>query len=267
MKVIFSIFDSYLDNKGIIRINLDCQLPENSISNSFSRIPSGSTDLKCLLPCNIEKKQKVLAESVSEEKELAIIENSKRGQSFHASFLKLKKHLEMDMNLRKTQIDSLLKKCKSKFFKSIHLMFKKCFLFKIKKLPQKFITNIKINRNKTIMSHSLLQIYQAHGLLKDIDILVNDDFVNKEKQIYLKEFLNLSLTRAFETYTQSEQFLKDYESIKNKDGTKIAILFDFVSKFFIRYFTLSKGNKETNRRKSKKIIKRKSVQISNDNLN
>lgn len=202
--------------------------------------------MKSLPPCNVENKQTVLADCVPEDKKRPKFDKSFGRQTFHSGFLKLKKHLEMKMNIRKTQIDSLLKKCKSKFFKSTHVILKKCFLLEIKKLPQNFITNIKIDLNKNCMSKSLLEIYQAHGSLKDIDVLLPEDIVIKEKQIYLKEFLNLSLTRAFETYTQSEQFLKDYESIKNKDGTKIAILFDFVSKFFIRYFTLSKGNKETN---------------------
>jgi hypothetical protein len=169
-----------------------------------------------------------------------------RGHGFHANFLKLKMHLKMKMNVRKTQIDSLLKKCKSKFFKSIHQVLKKCFLCKIKKLPQNFITNIKIDCNKNFMSKSIVQIYQAHGAFKNIDLVFQQGTVKKDKKILLEEFLNLTFNQAFECYTKSEQYLRNYESIKEKDGDKIAILFDFVSKIFTRYFTLSKGNKQKN---------------------
>jgi hypothetical protein len=167
---------------------------------------------------------------------------STRGHGLHANFLKLKMHLKMKMNVRKTHIDSLLKKCKSKFFKSIHQVMKKCFLCKIKKLPQSFITNIKIDSNKIFMSKSIVQIYQTHGGLKNI-YPFQQDTVKKEKKILLEEFLNLTFNQAFECYTKSEQYLRDYDSIKEKEGDKIAILFDFVSKIFTRYFTLSKGNK------------------------
>jgi hypothetical protein len=232
------------------------------LSKSFTGLPSGSNKIKNLPPCDEEKKQTTSAELASKNKEMPIIESFARGQSFHASFLKLKKHLEMEMNVRKTQIDSLLKKCKSKFFKSIHVVLKKCFLFKLNKLPQNFITNIKIERNKKFMSDSLLQIYQAHGFLRDIDLLLPEDIVKKEKRINLKEFLNLSFTQAFDTYTKSEQFLRDYQSIKEKDGFKIAILFDFVSKIFINYFTFSKGNKNNDCCKKIKIKKCMSISVS-----
>ena len=69
--------------------------------------------------------------------------NGKRNY-IHQRFIHLKKELKINKLLRKTQIDSLLKKCKSKVFKSIHNAIQKCIHNRLMRLPQHFITNIKI---------------------------------------------------------------------------------------------------------------------------
>ena len=73
--------------------------------------------------------------------------NQKNVFSFQKYFSNLRKKLQIKSS-RKNNIDSLLKKVKGKFFKSINNCIKECLNIKIKKLPQKFITNITIKYNQ-----------------------------------------------------------------------------------------------------------------------
>ena len=63
--------------------------------------------------------------------------------SFPKSFSYLRKKLQIKQS-RKTHIDSILKKCKARFFKAISDCIKQCVKIQIKKFPQSFITNISI---------------------------------------------------------------------------------------------------------------------------
>ena len=67
--------------------------------------------------------------------------------SFQSIFSYLKKKMQIK-NTRKSNIDSLLKKCKGKFFKAIHDAIKLCLNLLVKRIPQKFITNITIEFNQ-----------------------------------------------------------------------------------------------------------------------
>ena len=58
----------------------------------------------------------------------------KKRKKIHKNFLILKNALHLDNFMRKTQIDSLLKKCKSKLFKSIHESINSCLKKKITKI-------------------------------------------------------------------------------------------------------------------------------------
>ena len=59
-------------------------------------------------------------------------------------FHSLKRELDIK-DCRKTHIDSLLKKVKSKCLKAIHEVLKSCVNLIVGRLPQLFITNIKID--------------------------------------------------------------------------------------------------------------------------
>ena len=62
---------------------------------------------------------------------------------FQSIFSYIKKKNQIKFS-RKSQIDSLLKKCKGKFFKTIHEVMNKSLNIVVKRLPQFFITNITI---------------------------------------------------------------------------------------------------------------------------
>ena len=162
--------------------------------------------------------------------------------TFHSLFLSLKERLNMNELSRKTQIDSLLKKCKSKIFKMIKEGLKKCLTVKINRLPQSFITNIKIDFNKRYLDKSLLEIYEEFKIFS-LNKLINDDSINKEKINLFNEFINMRLSDVFKAYLTSKHYAKELISIKEKDGEKFAILYEFIARIFVDYYTYSKGNK------------------------
>jgi hypothetical protein len=173
----------------------------------------------------------------------------KRRRTLHSTFLLLKKKLNLEHFMRKTQIDSLLKKCKSKAFKTIHEALKKCLTIKLPRLPQNFITNIKIDFNKIYLEKTILDIYQEHKIISSVDDFVQKKYLIDDKVGVFRDFLSLTFRNVFEYYINSKQYVKDYYHIEKREGEKFAILFNYISKVFIQYYIKSKGN----RPKSKKL--------------
>ena len=176
---------------------------------------------------------------------------TKKRKSIHSSFLFLKKELKIEKFKRKTQIDSLLKKCKSKAFLTIHEALKNCLKIKLTRLPQQFITNIKIEFNKCYLDKTIYEIYNEYEIIPSIDEFIEKDYILEEKKTIFQNFLSLTFKNVFESYISSKQYIKDYHHIVNREGEPFAILFNFISKIFIQYYTKSKGN----RNKVKKEIK------------
>jgi hypothetical protein len=171
------------------------------------------------------------------------LSGSKRRRTLHSTFLLLKKKLDLEQFKRKTQIDSLLKKCKSKAFKTIHEALKKCLNIKLPRLPQNFITNIKIDFNKVCLEKTILEIYQDHKIIPSVDEFVTKKYLIEDKIGVFKDFLALTFRNVFEYYVNSKQYVKDYYHIQQREGEKFAILFNYISKVFIQYYTKSKGNR------------------------
>lgn len=174
---------------------------------------------------------------------LVNIKQSNTVSAFHLNFLEFKKVLNFKRSQRKTKIDSILKKCKSKFFRAVQEAIKKLTNDSnlINRLPQSFITNINIDYNKEYMNKTILQIYQ------DLNIIQSEnDFyygIDTENAIKLNQFIFMTYTELFNYYITSQRFKKDCESIREKEGEKFEILYKYVSKIFIHYYSLSKGNK------------------------
>lgn len=168
---------------------------------------------------------------------------AKRRRSLHSTFLLLKKRLNLEQFMRKTQIDSLLKKCKSKAFKTIHEALKKCLNVKLPRLPQNFITNIKIDFNKIYLEKTILEIYSEHKIIPSVEEFLSKKYLIEDKLEVFKDFLNLTFKNVFEYYINSKQYVKDYYHIQQREGENFAILFNYISKIFIQYYTKSKGNR------------------------
>jgi len=170
--------------------------------------------------------------------------NQKNVFSFQKYFSNLRKKLQIKSS-RKNNIDSLLKKVKGKFFKSINNCIKECLNIKIKKLPQKFITNITIKYNQKYLDKNVLDIYnEFHILPKDYEKFMKNN--NKE---YFKILISYNLKELFSIFLESDRYKIELKTIEKNFGKKNGILFEFVSKNFINYYVNSKAHlfKEKNK--------------------
>ena len=197
----------------------------------------------------------------------------KRKTNFNKNFSLLREKLGLINFSRKFQFDSLLKKVKSKIFKTIYDSLKICLRenFRLQRLPQNFITDIKIDSNKSFINKSVLEIYEDHNIFLNLEDLVEKDFIKKDKLDLLKEFLSLSFTEVYHLYIGSRQYLKDTATVTKKEGDKFGELFKFIAVYFIDYYGLSKGNKpkKTTIKNPKHIFRvfhKKIKRFSNENI-
>ena len=133
--------------------------------------------------------------------------------SFQSIFSYIRKKYQIKF-CRKSQIDSLLKKCKGKFFKTIHDIMNRCMTIVVKRLPQFFITNISIEYNKKYFDKTVIQIYQ--------------------------EFNN------FPEY-KSQRFRNELNDVNIQEGKRIGLLYEFVALNFSAYYKYSKPHHSKNK--------------------
>ena len=172
---------------------------------------------------------------------------------FQSIFSYIKKKYQIKFS-RKSQIDSLLKKCKGKFFKSIHEVMNKSLNIVVKRLPQFFITNITIKYNQKYLDKNIIQIYQEFNNLPDYKTLKKKNIIKKNKEQLFKEFCSYSLFNLYDIYCESKRFHKNINEIKNQDGKRIGLLYEFVSLNFSAYYKYSKPH----------IIKSKEINTQNE---
>ena len=158
--------------------------------------------------------------------------------SFPKSFSYLRKKLQIKQS-RKTHIDSILKKCKARFFKAISDCLKQCAKIKIKKFPQSFITNISIEYNKYILKLTVRELYISFKLSNDMLDKCNENCFLSGKESYFKYIYYSKISDLYSTYLQSKRYKREIEGIKTNLGIKILLLYEFVSENFINYYTFS----------------------------
>jgi hypothetical protein len=176
-----------------------------------------------------------------------------RNNSFHSEFILFRRTLQLKKILRKTRIDSLLKKCKSKVFRTIQEainLLTGLSNSKDNRLPQSFITNINIEYNKKYLNMPLRDIYRECKVFSSVDELakLNPNLTEEERK-YLDILLAMTHREAFESYIKSNRYQSDYNYIKQREGEKYAILFDYVAKIYVRYFLNGRGNQKRNLRR------------------
>lgn len=169
--------------------------------------------------------------------------------SFQNIFSYIKKKYQVKFS-RKSQIDSLLKKCKGKFFKSIHEVMNKCLNIVVKRLPQFFITNITIEYNQKYLGKTVMQIYQEFNNLPDYNSLQENKIIISSKEKLFNEFCSYSLYNLYDIYCESRRYNNDIKYVKAQDGKRIGLLYEYVSLNFSAYYKYSKPhfskNKEIN---------------------
>jgi hypothetical protein len=187
--------------------------------------------------------------------------------SFPKSFSYLRKKLQIKQS-RKTHIDSILKKCKARFFKAISDCIKQCVKIQIKKFPQSFITNISIEYNKYILKLTVHELYQIFNLSKDVLDESNENCFFSGKERYFKYIYYSKLSDLYISYIQSKRYKREIESIKYNLGMKMLLLYEFVSENFVNYYTFSQPHlcKNNNlKHNDKKGEKEKDNDLSSQN--
>jgi len=198
---------------------------------------------------NLNNSQYILDFNFSIPKEL---ENN-----FQGIFSYIKKKFQIKFS-RKSHIDSLLKKCKGKFFKTIHEIMNMSLNIIVKRLPQKFITNITIEYNQKYLKKNIIEVYQDFNLLPDYHTIVEKGLIKDNRKEAFSEFCSYKLTKLYSIYIESQRYSKEINDVKIQDGRRIGLLYQFVSKNFCTYF-------ENNKPHSIKI-KEEIINYNNNNI-
>ena len=123
--------------------------------------------------------------------------------SFQGLFTSLRKTLDVKYT-RKLHIDSILKKCKGRFFKAINECVKKCLRINVPKFPQNFITNISIEYNQKFLDFTMGDLFSYFHLLPySLDDIMEKNYCYKEKEIYLKYIFLSKMGSLYFQYIQS----------------------------------------------------------------
>ena len=222
---------------------------QHIINNSSSNNSDESTsELKFCDTPFIYKKEKYLVDS-----------NQNRIISLYSTFKFLKEKFGLK-NKRKNRIDCIIKKAKTKYFNAIHDAIKYCVNLYIHRLPQYFITNIKIEYNKMYLNKTVEQIYTEFKILPSLNELINKNLIKKGKKELLIVLMNSTLKDIYKYYLSSRLYTYDRMYIKNKEGENVAKLYDYIAQNICQYFLYNKGNK-------KKSNINKSVINNNKDLN
>ena len=159
--------------------------------------------------------------------------------NFQGIFAYIKKKFQIKFS-RKSHIDSLLKKCKGKFFKTIHEIMNMSLNIIVKRLPQKFITNITIEYNQKYLKKNIMDLYQEFNLLPDYNTLLSNGLIKENRKEAFAEFCSYTISNLYSIYLESQKYSKEIDNVKTQDGRRIGLLYKFVSKNFCTYFENNK---------------------------
>ena len=218
-------------NSQIINININNNL--NISSNNSSYTDDSTSDIKLCESPFIYQKEKYL---VDKEKNEII--------SLYSTFKYLKEKYKIK-NSRKNRIDCIVKKVKTKYINAIHEAIKYCVNLKIDKLPQNFITNIKIEYNKMYLNKTVEQIYTEFNIIPSLNELINKNLIKKDRKELLIHLMNSSLKDIYQYYLISDLYKYHKRCIIKKEGENSGKLYDYVARNICNYFIYNKGNKSS----------------------
>jgi hypothetical protein len=132
----------------------------------------------------------------------------------------------------------------------------------VKRLPQKFITNITIEYNRKYLKKNIIEIYQDFNLLPDYHTMVEKGLIKSNRKEAFSEFCSYELTQLYNIYIESQRYCKEIDDVKNQDGRRIGLLYQFVSKNFCAYFENNKPH--CTKIKEEIINHANNINISND---
>ena len=177
--------------------------------------------------------------------------------SFQSFFTFLRKSLQIKYT-RRIHIDSILKKCKGKFFKAVNDCLRKCVKINIKKLPQTFITNISIEYNRNFLGSTINDLYNYFNLTPyPMETILKKEYCIKGKEMFFKYIFLSKIETLYSDFIQSNRYKKEIELMKKQKGAKMAFLHQFVAENFISYYCYSKPH----------LKKVKNIEVNIDNNN
>ena len=181
--------------------------------------------------------------------------------TFQGFFTFLRKSLQIKYT-RRIHIDSILKKCKGKFFKAVNDCLKQCVKINLKKLPQTYITNISIEYNKQFLDFTINDLYNYFNLSPyPMETILQKDYCVKGKESFFKYIFLSKIKNLYSIYIQSKRYKRELESMKRQKGIKMVYLHQFVAENFISYYCYSKPHIK----KNKNIETRNNVNDNNNN--
>jgi hypothetical protein len=157
--------------------------------------------------------------------------------NFNEIFITIRKKLHVK-HTRKSEVDSLLKKAKCKFFQTVHKIMRYCLNINVNRLPQVFITNITIDYNRNYLEKTIIQIYNEFDLIQNLKKI--DDVIRIKNKELFKIFSKYKFYELYGEYIESQCYKKDVNKVINKNGKNIGTLYEFVSKNFIIYYLNNK---------------------------
>ena len=157
--------------------------------------------------------------------------------NFNEIFITIRKKLHVK-HTRKSEVDSLLKKAKCKFFQTVHKIMRYCLNITVNRLPQVFITNITIEYNRNYLEKTIIQIYNEFDLIQNLKKI--DDAIRIKNKELFKIFSKYKFYELYGEYIESQCYKKDVNKVINKNGKNIGTLYEFVSKNFVIYYLSNK---------------------------
>jgi hypothetical protein len=220
----------------------------------------------------MEKNSKKNLFLCSRNLQINVFLQKEKNLTFQQNFTCLRKKLQLKLT-RKTYIDSILKKCKGRFFKAINDCIRKCTFIYINKLPQRFITDISIDYNKFFFNYTTRDLYKYFNLkpFNKEEKIENSNFCIKGKEDYLQFILSSKLYDLYYIFIDSKRYKREVECIKNNSGVKMSLLYQFVSENYYNYYLFSKPRinrkKRLKNEKNENSIKKTNICNNNNNNN
>ena len=217
--------------KGYNDINNENQ---NNVTNLSICTEDSTSDIKLCEAPFIYQKEKYLVDKENNE----II-------SLYSTFKYLKEKYGIK-NKRKNRMDCIIKKAKTRFLNAIHETIKFCVNLNVSKLPQYFITNIKIEYNKMYLNKTLEQIYKEFNIIPPLKELIDKNVVKKGKKELFIKLMNSSLKDIYQCYLSSDLYNYYRMYLMKKEGENSAKIYDYIAHNICKYFIYNKGNKKDN---------------------
>ena len=130
--------------------------------------------------------------------------------NFNEIFITIRKKLHVK-HTRKSEVDSLLKKAKCKFFQTVHKIMRYCLNITVNRLPQVFITNITIEYNRNYLEKTIIQIYNEFDLIQNLKKI--DDVIRIKNKELFKIFSKYKFYELYGEYIESQCYKKDVNKV------------------------------------------------------